>query len=45
MVLTVEPSAMYGSGMIMAHEEDIVITDGAAELLTKRAAEEITIID
>jgi Xaa-Pro aminopeptidase len=45
MVLTIEPSAMYGAGMIMAHEEDIVITDGDAELLTKRAAEEITIID
>ena len=45
MVLTIEPSAMYGAGMIMAHEEDIVITEDAAELLTKRAAEEITIID
>lgn len=45
MVLTIEPSAMYGAGMIMAHEEDIVITDGAAELLTERAGAEITMID
>ncbi|GEO19062.1 M24 family metallopeptidase [Microvirga aerophila] len=41
MVLTIEPSAMYGD-YIMAHEEDILITEGDPELLTPRASREIT---
>jgi Xaa-Pro aminopeptidase len=41
MVLTIEPSATYGD-YIMAHEEDVVITDGDPELLTLRANREIT---
>lgn len=45
MVLTIEPSAMFGDGRIMAHEEDIVITEGKAHLLTRRADREIAVID
>lgn len=45
MVLTIEPSAMFGDGRIMAHEEDLVITEGEPDLLTTRADPEITIID
>lgn len=44
MVLTIEPSAMF-AGKIMAHEEDIVITEGTAEVLTHRASKEIDEID
>lgn len=44
MVLTIEPSAMF-AGKIMAHEEDIVITEGTAEILTPRASQEIVEID
>ncbi|MBB6182248.1 Xaa-Pro aminopeptidase [Rhizobium flavum] len=44
MVLTVEPSAMFGGG-IMAHEEDIVITEGEAEVLSPRASREIQVIE
>lgn len=45
MVLTIEPSAMFGANFIMAHEEDLVITEDAADLLTPRAAREMIIID
>jgi len=44
MVLTVEPSAMFGDHMI-AHEEDLVITEAEPELLTPRANREITRVD
>ncbi|SEG70042.1 Xaa-Pro aminopeptidase [Bosea lathyri] len=44
MVLTIEPSAMFGNGRIMAHEEDLVITEDAANLLTPRADREIVVI-
>jgi Xaa-Pro aminopeptidase len=36
-VLTVEPSALYGRGKILVHEENVVITGDGAELLTPRA--------
>lgn len=36
---------MFGHGRIMAHEEDLVITEDDPLLLTKRADREITIID
>lgn len=38
---TIEPSAMFGAVRIMAHEEDVVITAGDAELLTPRASREL----
>lgn len=40
-VLTIEPGLTFAPGRMMVHEENLVITDGGAELLTKRAAREI----
>ena len=37
MVLTIEPSIEYLPGKILVHEENIVITDSGAKLLTNRA--------
>jgi Xaa-Pro aminopeptidase len=44
-VLTIEPSAMYGRGKILVHEENIVITTDGAELLSRRAPREMVVID
>ena len=44
-VLTIEPSAMYGRGKILVHEENIVITTDGADLLSRRAPREMVIID
>jgi Xaa-Pro aminopeptidase len=44
MVLTLEPSLAYGDGLIMVHEENIVIRSEGAELLTRRAAPELPVI-
>ncbi|NBS24534.1 MAG: aminopeptidase P family protein [Altererythrobacter sp.] len=44
MVLTIEPSLSYGDGLMMVHEENIVVTDGEARLLTTRAARELPIV-
>jgi Xaa-Pro aminopeptidase len=44
MVLTIEPNAMYGNGKILVHEENIVITQGRAKLLSRRAPRDIPII-
>jgi len=44
-VLTIEPSAMYGRGKILVHEENIVITADGAELLSRRAPREMVVID
>ena len=44
MVLTIEPSLSYGDGLMMVHEENIVVTGGAARLLTTRAAHELPIV-
>lgn len=44
MVLTLEPSLGYGDGLIMAHEENIVIRADGAELLTRRAPPELPVI-
>lgn len=43
MVLTIEPSAGYGAGKILVHEENLVVTDGAPRLLTRRAPREMVI--
>ena len=44
MVLTLEPGMSYGGGRQMVHEENIVITEDGAELLSTRAEPEIIII-
>ena len=44
MVLTIEPSLSYGDGLMMVHEENIVVRAGGAELLTRRAAPELSVI-
>ncbi|WP_171179783.1 Xaa-Pro peptidase family protein [Ruegeria sp. HKCCD8929] len=44
MVLTIEPSLSYGDGLMMVHEENIVVRSGAAELLTTRATPELPVI-
>jgi len=45
MVLTIEPSLSYGDGLMMVHEENIVVSAAAgATLLTTRAAPELPIV-
>ena len=44
MVLTLEPSLSYGDNHMMVHEENILITEKGAELLTIRAAPELPVI-
>ncbi len=44
MVLTLEPSLGYGNGLVMVHEENIVVRKNGAELLTERAAMELPVI-
>ncbi|MCK0140510.1 Xaa-Pro peptidase family protein [Aliiroseovarius sp. F47248L] len=44
MVLTLEPSLGYGDGRIMVHEENILVRDGGAELLTTRAPQDLPVI-
>ena len=45
MVVTLEPGMNYAQDKMMVHEENIVITESGAELLSRRAAPEIPIID
>ena len=44
MVLTLEPSLSYGDGLMMVHEENIVLRTDGAELLTTRAPPELPVI-
>ena len=44
MVITLEPGMEFEAGKLMVHEENILITDNGAELLSKRAAAEIPVI-
>ena len=44
MVLTLEPGMQLGPGKMMVHEENIVIRETQAELLTRRAPAELPII-
>jgi Xaa-Pro aminopeptidase len=37
MVITIEPSLAYGDGRFMVFEEDVVVRDGAPQMLTRRA--------
>jgi len=43
-VITLEPSMEISAGRIMVHEENILITDGPPQLLSRRAPEELPII-
>src|SRR5260221_259602 len=43
MVLTIEPSATYGADKILVHEENLVITKGKPDLLTRRAPREMVV--
>ncbi len=44
MVLTLEPSLSYGDGLMMVHEEDIVVTSEGGSLLSARAAPDLPVI-
>ncbi|MGB7285339.1 MAG: Xaa-Pro peptidase family protein [Salaquimonas sp.] len=44
MVLTLEPSLSYGEGLMMVHEENIVVCADSSKLLTKRAKPELPVI-
>ena len=45
MVLTIEPSLSYGDGLMMVHEENILVGKGAARLLTRRAAPDLPVLE
>ena len=44
MVLTIEPGIEYANGKMIVHEENVIIREDGAELITKRAPKEIPII-
>lgn len=44
MVLTLEPSLSYGDGLMMVHEENIIVTPNGGRLITTRAAPELPVI-
>jgi len=44
MVLTIEPSLSYGDGLMMVHEENIVVGAKDATLLSTRASRELEVI-
>lgn len=44
MVMTLEPGMTFAEGKVMVHEENIVIRDGASELLSKRAPAAMPVI-
>ena len=44
MVLTIEPAMEYAPGKMIVHEENIIIQQDGAELITKRAPREIPVI-
>lgn len=44
MVITLEPGMSYDNGKQMVHEENILITDDGAVMLSKRASPELVII-
>lgn len=45
MVMTLEPGYSYAPGKMMVHEENVVITEEGARLLSRRAPRDIPIID
>lgn len=44
MVITIEPGMCFAPGKLMVHEENIVVREGEAELLSRRADPEMPII-
>lgn len=44
MVLTIEPGMEYAPGKMIVHEENIVVREDGAELLTRRSPQEMPII-
>ncbi|MGJ3258795.1 MAG: M24 family metallopeptidase [Rhodospirillales bacterium] len=44
MIVTLEPGMTFAEGKVMVHEENIVILDGAPELLSRRAPAEMPVI-
>ena len=40
----IEPGMVFAPGKLMVHEENIAITEGPAELLSRRAAPEMPVI-
>lgn len=44
MIMTLEPGMTFAEGKVMVHEENIVIRDGAPELLSRRASAEMPVI-
>jgi len=44
MVITLEPGMEFEAGKLMVHEENIVITESGAEMLSKRAAAEMPVV-
>ena len=44
MALTLEPSLGYGDGRMMAHEENIIVQNGAPRLLSRRTPPQLPII-
>jgi Xaa-Pro aminopeptidase len=44
MVITLEPSLAYGDGRFMAFEEEVVVRDGAPQMLTRRAPAMLPVI-
>jgi len=45
MVITLEPGMDYGDGKLMVHEENIVITENGAQMLSRRAAPELPVVN
>ena len=45
MVLTIEPGMEFKPGQMMVHEENIIVTEDGCELLTRRAPDEMWLID
>ena len=45
MVLALEPSALFSSGIMMTHEENIVVREGEPELLSRRAPPILPLIE
>ncbi|MGB3279999.1 MAG: Xaa-Pro peptidase family protein [Pseudorhodobacter sp.] len=44
MVLTLEPSLSYGDGLMMVHEENIIVSQSGGQLITTRAAPQLPVI-
>ena len=45
MVVTIEPGMEFKPGQMMVHEENIIVTEDGCELLTRRAPDEMWLID